>query len=75
MDRDVQEETQGRTMQCRVADESVVVMKFRPVKPGNRAEDKTGMIHSNKSVEAVNIQKSSLLRREEVCLKKYLKYL
>jgi hypothetical protein len=30
-------------MQCEVADESVVVMKFRPVKPGNRVEGKTGM--------------------------------
>lgn len=30
VDRDVQEETQGKTMQCRVADESVVVMKSRP---------------------------------------------
>jgi hypothetical protein len=28
-----------------VADESVVVMKSRPVKTGNRLEDKTGMIH------------------------------
>ena len=26
-----------------MADESVVVSKFRPEKPGNRAEDKTGM--------------------------------
>ena len=28
-------------MRCEVADESVVVMKFRPVKPGNSVEDKT----------------------------------
>ncbi len=30
-------------MQCEVADESVVVMKSRPVKAGNRLEGKTGM--------------------------------
>lgn len=33
-------------MTCRVADEPVVVMKSRPVKPGNRVEDKTGMTAS-----------------------------
>lgn len=27
-------------MRCKVADEPVVVMKFRPVKPGNGVEDK-----------------------------------
>jgi hypothetical protein len=27
---------------CEVADEAVIVMKFRPVKPGNSVEDKTG---------------------------------
>ena len=30
-------------MQWEVADDSVVVLKFRPVKPGNSVEDKTGM--------------------------------
>ncbi len=30
-------------MQCEVADESVVVMKFRPEKAGNRVEEKIGM--------------------------------
>ncbi len=30
-------------MRCEVADESVVVMKSRPVKAGNSVEDKTGM--------------------------------
>jgi len=30
-------------MVCEVADEPVVVKKFRPVKAGNRVEDKTGM--------------------------------
>ncbi len=33
-------------MTCRVADEPVVVMKSRPVKPGNSVEDKTGMTAS-----------------------------
>ena len=28
-------------MRCEVADESVVVLKFRPMKPGNSVEDKT----------------------------------
>ncbi len=30
-------------MQWKMADEFVVVMKFRPMKPGNSVEDKTGM--------------------------------
>lgn len=33
-------------MSCRVADEPVVAMKSRPMKPGNSVEDKTGMIVS-----------------------------
>ena len=28
-------------MRCRAADDSVVVLNFRPVKPGNGVEDKT----------------------------------
>jgi len=36
-----QEETQARNG-GEVADDSVVVKKFRPVKPGNSVEDKTG---------------------------------
>lgn len=32
-------------MRCEVADDSVVVMKFRPVRAGNRLEDKTGTTH------------------------------
>ena len=35
--------TQVITVACEVADEPVVVKKFRPVKAGNRVEDKTGM--------------------------------
>lgn len=46
-DREIQEETQGRTKRCEVADESVVVLKFRPVKAGNRLEDKTGTTRNN----------------------------
>jgi len=37
----VQGESQGYSG-CEVADEAVVVSKFRPVKPGNSVEDKTG---------------------------------
>ena len=46
MDREVQEETQGQPKRCKVADESVVVIKFRPMKAGNRLEGKTGMTNS-----------------------------
>jgi hypothetical protein len=42
MDREVQEETQDRSKRCEVADDPVVVMKFRPVKAGNSVEGKTG---------------------------------
>ena len=41
--RKAQKETQGLLMRCEVADESVVVMKSRPVKAGNSLEGKTGM--------------------------------
>ena len=37
-----QEETQGLSMRCEVADDSVVVMKSWPVKAGNSLEGKTG---------------------------------
>ncbi len=36
-----QEETQGCPKRCEVADESVVVMKSRPEKAGNRLQEKT----------------------------------
>lgn len=42
-DRKAQEATQGLPKRCKVADDSVVVMKFRPVKAGNSVEGKTGM--------------------------------
>jgi len=54
-------------MQCEVADESVVVMKFRPVKPGNSVEDKTGMTCSISAGAGLS-QKPDPLRREEVYL-------
>jgi hypothetical protein len=44
-DSEIQEETQGRTKRCKVADESVVVTKSRPEKAGNSLEEKTGMTH------------------------------
>jgi len=43
--RKAQEETQGFLKRCEVADDSVVVMKSRPEKAGNRLEEKTGMTH------------------------------
>ena len=42
--RGKQDESQAESKQCQVADESVVVNKFRPVKASNGVEDKTGMI-------------------------------
>jgi len=52
-------------MRCEVADESVVVMKFRPMKAGNSLEGKTGTTCSL-SAGAVHCQKHGQLRREEV---------
>jgi hypothetical protein len=40
--RERQGETQADLMLCQVADESVVVNKSRPMKAGNRLEEKTG---------------------------------
>ena len=56
-------------MRCEVADESVVVRKFRPEKPGNRVEEKTGMTWWRGSLGAVMSQKPLQLRRDEVYLK------
>jgi methionyl-tRNA formyltransferase len=42
---------------CEVADEPVVVIKFRPLKASNGVEGKTGMIISIKSDEVVMSQK------------------
>ena len=37
--------SEARPTRCEVADESVVVMKSRPVKAGNSLEGKTGTTH------------------------------
>ena len=50
---------------CEVADEPVVVMKFRPVKAGNRVEGKTGMTAVGYSGQSV-IKSDWLMRRGEV---------
>ena len=67
--REAQGEIQGGSKRCEVADDSVVVMKSRPVKPGNSVEDKTGMTQRPGSLGAVMRQKPWLLRRDEVYLK------
>jgi len=41
---EAQEETQGFLIRCEVSDDSIVVLKSRPVKAGNLLEGKTGMI-------------------------------
>lgn len=48
-----------------MADESVVVLKSRPKKAGNRLEDKTGMTNGL-FIGADMCQKPYQLRREEV---------
>jgi len=48
-----------------VAEESVVVMKSRPVKPGNRVEEKTGMTFGIVQGAVID-QKLMGVRREEV---------
>jgi len=65
----MQGETQGQSKRCKVADDSVVVMKSRPVKAGNRLEGKTGMIWRHRSPGTDMHQKSYQLRRDEVYLK------
>lgn len=52
MDREAQEGTQGRAKRCKVAEDSVVVKKSRPEKAGNRLEEKTGMIPTNREAGA-----------------------
>jgi hypothetical protein len=37
------EKSKDLPIQWEVADDSVTVLKFRPMKPGNSVEDKTGM--------------------------------
>ena len=63
--RSAQGATQGRPMRCEKSDGSIVAFKFRPVKPGNSVEDKTGTT-GGLFVGACNSQKRCRLRREEV---------
>jgi hypothetical protein len=67
------EKSEDLPKQWEVADDSVVVMKFRPVKPGNSVEDKTGMTRRPGSSGAAMSQKPWQLRRDEVYLKVLLK--
>ncbi len=64
--RKVQEETQGLPMRCEVADDSVVVMKSRPVKAGNSLEDKTGMTCRPSRQGLVSAKSLIGMRRDEV---------
>ena len=68
-DREVQGAIQGLPKRCEVADDSVVVMKFRPVKAGNSVEEKTGMTRQQSLLGAGMCQKLYRLRRDEVYLK------
>lgn len=68
-DRKVQGEIRGRPKRCEVADESVVVMKSRPVKSGNSMEGKTGTTWWPGSPGTGRSQKPYQLRRDEVYLK------
>ena len=63
--REAQGVTQGRLMRCEKSDESIVVMKSRPMKAGNRLEDKTGTT-GGLFAGACICQKRCRLRREEV---------
>ncbi|RDG29122.1 hypothetical protein DV872_23425 [Oceanispirochaeta sp. M1] len=53
-------------MLCRMSDESVVVIKFRPVKASNGLEDKTGMTLHLIVMGCWKCQKRQHLRRDEV---------
>ncbi|MBS97779.1 MAG: hypothetical protein CMI01_03790 [Oceanospirillaceae bacterium] len=49
-----------------MADEAVVVMKFRPVKPGNSVEGKTGMTAGGGPVGRAGPKALDRMRRAEV---------
>jgi len=53
-------------MRCEVADDSVVVMKSRPVKAGNSLEDKTGTTCRLSRQEPVSAKSLIGMRRDEV---------
>ncbi len=58
--------TEDFLMYCRKSDESVVVIKFRPMKASNGAEGKTGMTMYLVTLGRRRCQKRRRLRREEV---------
>ena len=53
-------------MWCEVADDSVVVMKSRPMKAGNSLEDKTGMTCRLSRQGSVSVKSLIGMRRDEV---------
>ena len=53
-------------MRCEVADDSVVVMKSRPVKAGNSLEDKTGTICRESRQGLMSAKSLIRVRRDEV---------
>ena len=59
-------QTKNCLMLCRMADDSVVVIKFQPVKASNGVEDKTGMTLHLIVVKYERCQKRSYLQRDEV---------
>ncbi len=59
-------EAEDHLMHCRMADDSVVVFMFRPVKAGNSVEEKTGMTLYLVAMGYEKSQKRSYLRRDEV---------
>ena len=63
-----QGESQGLCW-CEVADDSVVVSKARPMKPSNGVVDKTELIISNTSDEALTVKSRQVLRRDEAHFK------
>lgn len=68
-DSEAQGETQGGAKRCEVADDPVVVLKFWPMKAGNRLEEKTETTGCPGTTGAGVRQKPCRLRRGEVYLK------
>ena len=68
-DSEAQGETQGGAKRCEVADDPVVVLKFRPMKAGNSLEEKTATTCCPGTTGAGVSQKPCWLRRGEVYLK------
>jgi len=59
-------EPKAGSKQCEVADESVVVMKSRPVKAGNSLEGKTGTTRRKRRRGPLCAKSHGGMRREEV---------